>query len=157
MAQGELDKLQRSHIKVSLQTLGGYLDKDKFFARTELSFKFDLTNESDNPSPNIDHLYFYSSMLWTLHQDGKECSWTKSDIPGFPKRHFLSPPVQRLQRGAWAQLKFTAKKILATAFQGEELKESYKIVGRSMLRLVTSAGNFDHEFPINIEVDDIPF
>jgi hypothetical protein len=65
-----------------------------------------------------DHLYFYSSNAWTLHQDGRECSSTKSDIPGFPKRHFLSPPVQRLQRGAWAQLKFTANKVLATVFIG---------------------------------------
>jgi hypothetical protein len=156
-AQSELDKLHRSHIKVSMQTTSGSLIKDKFIARGELIFKFDLTNETDKPSPDIDHLYFYSSKPWTVYQDGKECSSTTSDIPGFPKRHFLSPPVQRLQRGAWAQLKFTAKKILATAYHGEQLKESYKIVGRSMLRLVTSAGNFDHEFPIDVDVDDIPF
>jgi hypothetical protein len=62
-----------------------------------------------------------------------------------------------LQPGAWAQVTFEAEKILALAHKGEELKDSYHISGRSVLRLVTSEGPFDYDLSIEVTVDDVPF
>jgi hypothetical protein len=54
-------------------------------------------------------------------------------------------------------VKFRARRTLAHAFKGEELKESYEIRGRSLLRVVTPEGNFDYEIPLDITVHDLPF
>jgi hypothetical protein len=62
-----------------------------------------------------------------------------------------------LQQGGWAQIKYTAKKTLAWAVKGEELKDSYHIAGKSILRLVTGAGHFDYEIPIDVTIDELPF
>jgi hypothetical protein len=156
-AQREIENVRRTHIKANPQRPFGELKRSKFLAEGEVHFKIDLVNDADKTSPEIEALYFYSSKSWTLYQDDKECPSTVSDIGGFEKRHFLTPPLRRLQRGAWAQVQFKSRKILATAFQGEELKDSYRVSGRSVLRLVTSDGNFDYEIPIDVSIDDIPF
>ena len=39
-------------------------------------------------------------------------------------------------KNSWAQLKFDAKKVLAWSFKGDQLKDSYRVTGRSVLRLV---------------------
>jgi hypothetical protein len=108
---------------------------------------------------DIQSLYFYSSKAWTVYQDDQECASTASDRPdgGLLKRHFLRPPLAQLQKGAWAQVKFNASRLLGTAFNGEELKDSYRIQARSLLRLVTSDGNFDYEIPVDVTVDEMPF
>jgi len=156
-AKGEIENIQKSHIKVKLQDLTGELEKTKFWANGKIQFKIDMVNVSQRPSAEIEAVYFYSTKGWTLSQDGKECSSTESDLPPFEKRHFLLSPVRRLQKAAWAQIKFAADKTLAYAFKGEELKDTYRITGRSVLRLVTSEGNFDYELPIDVTVDEFPF
>ena len=156
-AQSEIENVRRTHIKAVPQQPTGLMNRTKFSVDGEVSFKIDLINESDKTSPEIESLYFYSTKNWTLYQDEKECPSTASDIKGFHKRHFLAPPLRRLQRGAWAQVKFTSRKTLAWAIKGEELKDSYRVSGRSVLRLVTSDGNFDYEIPIDVMIDECPF
>ena len=87
----------------------------------------------------------------------KECPTTESDYPPYNHRYFLSHPVKRLQRAGWAQLRFTTSRCIATTFNGEELKDSYYIAGRSMLRLVMDKGTFDYDVPVKINVEEIPF
>lgn len=69
----------------------------------------------------------------------------------------MNCPATRLQRGAWAQLRFAARRCVAVAYRGEELKDSYWVAGHSMLRLVTDKDTFDYDVPVDIVVDDIPF
>ena len=66
-------------------------------------------------------------------------------------------PLQILQKGAWAQLKFHARGIAATAYKGEQLQDSYRVHGISALRIVTADGNFDYDIAIDVEVNEIPF
>jgi hypothetical protein len=54
-------------------------------------------------------------------------------------------------------VKFSAKRILAFASKGQELKDSYRVTGRSIIRLVTVEGNFDYEFPLDVTIDELPF
>ena len=158
-AKSQVETIRSSRIKISLKeaTGNGLLEKTKYFAQGSVDFKVDLHNETPNTSAEIDAIYFYSSKDWTLTQDGKECPSTDSDLPDFPARHFLTPPVRRLNKKSWAQLKFSARRILAFASKGQELKDSYRVAGRSIIRLVTVEGNFDYEFPLDVTIDDIPF
>lgn len=47
--------------------------------------------------------------------------------------------------------------MLAIAREGDELKDSYRVTGRSILRLVTSEGNYDYELSLDVLVDELPF
>ena len=87
----------------------------------------------------------------------QECPSTDSDISDFQSRHFLTPPLLKLHKNSWAQLKFEARKLLAIAREGDELKDSYRVTGRSILRLVTSEGNYDYELSLDVLVDELPF
>ena len=156
-AKNEIENIKKSRIKVVLKKADGELERAKFWADGHIDFSIDLLNETDRTSTDIEAIYFYSTKEWTLKQDGNECPSTDSDLPDFSLRHFLTPPVRKLNKGAWAQVRFKASKTLAWALKGEELKDSYKINGRSVLRLVTEQGNFDYELAIDVTVDDILF
>lgn len=156
-AKDQIDTIRSSRIRVTLKDATGLLEKSKFIAWGTVDFKVDLHNETPNTSAEIDAIYFYSNKGWTLRQDGKECPSTDSDLPDFPSRHFLTPPVRRLNKNSWAQVKFSAKRLLALAQKGEELKDSYRVTGKSLIRLVTVEGNFDYEFSLDVTIDDLPF
>jgi len=162
-ALGELEKQRKSHVKVTLQKLNGTgaLDVSKFFAKANIPFVIDLENTSGDRVVTINAIYFYSTAQWNLYQDEKECAFTDADrsfaARGFKRRHFLQPPIHVLQKDAWAQLKFTTRATLATAFKGEQFQNSYNVRGISALRIVTADGNFDYDMPIDVEVNDMPF
>jgi hypothetical protein len=157
-AKGEVQNIRGSHINVSLEETYGVLKKTDYSDFGEISMKIDLLNDSEEPSPELEALYFYSTAGWAVYQDGTECPSTASDLGDFKKRHFLTLPVRRLQKGAWAQIKIVTKKTLARKFLGDIRKDSYQVAGRTILRLVTSKGNFDYQLSINVEVsEDIPF
>ncbi len=156
-AKKEITNISSSKIKVVLKGAYGNLERTKYFANGTIEIKIDLLNETNKPSAEIEAVYFYSTLGWKLYQDGRECPSTDSDIKDFQSRHFLTPPVRKLHKNSWAQLKFDAKKILAYARSGDELKDSYRVTGRSVLRIVTSEGNFDYELSLDVVVDEIPF
>lgn len=156
-AKTYIETARNSQVKVSISDQSGNLEKTKYSAKGVIDFKIDLHNDTGSTSPEIEAMYFYSSNGWELKQDGKDCPSTCSDIPDFSKRHFISPPVRKLHKNTWAQLKFSATKYLALSRKGEVLKSSYRVTGRSVLRLVTQNGNFDYELSIDTECDEIPF
>jgi hypothetical protein len=161
-ARAELDKQRKSHVKVTAKLDGmGALQKSKYIAQADIPFTIDLENTSPDRAITIHAIYLYSTAQWKLYQDNKECGSTAADeqfaAQGFKHRHFLQPPLQILQKGAWAQLKFNARGTLATAFKGEQFQESYHVRGRSVMRIITADGNFDHDISIDVEVNDIPF
>jgi len=161
-ARSELEKQRTSHINVTPQPFFGLLTKTKYIATAEVTIKIDLENTSQDRAVNVQAMYFYSSERWTLYQEERECPSspvTELNLQqiGWDKRHFLQPPLTCLQKGSWAQLKFKARRTIATAFKGEALHDSYQVGGRSLLRLVTSDGNFDYEIAIDVTVDEVPF
>jgi nucleoside 2-deoxyribosyltransferase len=156
-AKSEIENIKKSRIKVTLKKSEGELEKEKYWTNGHIDFYIDLLNETEKTSTEIEAIYFYSTEGWTLKQDGKDCPSTDSDLTDFSKRHFLTPPVRKLYKGSWAQIKFRASKTLAYAFKGEEMKDSYKVQGRSILRLVTEQGNFDYGLSIDVNVSEFPF
>lgn len=153
----EIENVRSSRIKVSLKSAAADLEKTKYYAYAKIAFRIDLLNESGKASADIEACYFYCTKGWKLTQEERECASTESDIPGFSSRHFLKAPVSKLQKGQWAQLRFDAKKTVGSALNGEELKDSYKLSGKSILRLTTAEGNFDYELNIDTTAAEFPF
>lgn len=156
-AKSEIEGFRKTRIKVDVHGITSDLDRTEREAVVTLTFRFDLRNDADRPSPDIEAGYIYSGDGWTLSQNGSECPSTKSDLPVFKLQHFVTPPVKRLTKGGWAQFEVKSKRVMARAYLGDEIKDSYKITGRAVLRLATSEGNLDHEFIIDTEAIDMPF
>ncbi len=156
-AKAEVGNERKRHIKAILQPLRGELEKDRMKAVGHVDFKVDLSYESKKPSAEIYSAYFYSTEGWVIFQKEQMCASTNSDIPDFDKRHLLELPIRILNKDSWAQVKFRSTKTLARAWAGEEMKESYKLRGRSILRLITSEGNYDYELSIDVTVEEFPF
>lgn len=156
-AISELDNIRKSKIRVSIKNIFGDLERNRTFAKAKIKFQIDLHNDSNVPSAEIEAIYFYTGQRWTLYQGVNACSNTESDLPDFKNRHFLSTPVKRLLGSGWAQLQFRAERIVASAWKGNILKDSYPIKGSSILRLVTDKGMFDYEVLIDVEAADLPF
>lgn len=157
-AESEIANIRNSSIRVDLKTTDGYLEKSDSIAKAQIDFRIDMFNDSYEASPNITAIYLYSANNdWNITQNGVACPSTESDVNPFKRRYFLQSPVQRLQSQSWAQLQFSGSRILAYAWSGDEIKDSYTISGKSLLRFVTAAGTFDYELSMNIDVDDLPF
>jgi hypothetical protein len=135
-AKKEIQNSRSSRIKVTLQDSVGNIERNQFETTDEgvATLVIDLVYEFDRVSPDIEGIYFYTTGAWTVLQGGKECPSTAADIPGFKRRHFLAPPVPRLQKGAWAQIQFEVRKILAHTWNGDVLADEYRVGGHSMLR-----------------------
>jgi hypothetical protein len=156
-AKAEIEGFRKTRIKIEVQSIWADLEKTKHEAKAVLRFKIDLRNEAERSSPEIEAIYLYSGTGWSFVQDGKDCPSRKSDIPNFKLQHFITPSVKRLTKGAWARLEFRGSRVMANVFRGDELKDSYKINGRCVLRLATSEGNIDHEFLVEAEAEEVPF
>ena len=156
-ARNEIENIRRSRIRVQVKEISGDLERTDWFATAKITFRIDLHNDSDLPSAEIESIYFYTGREWEIRQDEKGSPSTESDMPQYKWRHFLTCPVKRLQRTGWAQLRFEARRIVASKLRGGTLQESYQVTGRSMLRLVTDSGMFDYEISIDTVADEIPF
>lgn len=156
-AKKEIEDIRASHIQVDLKKSTGFLKLSEYSAEGSIDFEINLRNNSKKPSAEIDAIYFYSTKDWSLVQDGKKCPSTESDIDNYTISHFITPPVRKLQKNSWAQVKFKTEKVLAHAYKGDELKKSYHVHGTAILRLITSAGNFDYDIVIDTICDEIPF
>jgi hypothetical protein len=156
-AKQQVQTLRSSGIKVKISEPYGSVEKTRFAAYVDVSFKIDLHNEGASISPEIDSVYFYTGKGWTLTQDGRECPRTSSDLTQFAERHFLTAPVRRLSRNGWAQLKFSARRLVATTLKGDRLQDSYRISGTTVTRIVTPEGTFDYPATLEVEAEEIPF
>ena len=148
---------RQSAISVDLVRTDGLLQKTKYVATGEVDLYFDFSNKTGAASPEIEAIYFHTGKGWKFEQNGQPCSSTKSDVGDYPLKHFVQVPIKRLSAGGWAQIKLSGKKTVATAFKGEVLLDSYRMVGRAQMRIITSDGAFDYPLNIDVEVTEFPF
>lgn len=157
-ARSQVEDVRNSRIQVKLRKLSGNLEIDHLFTKAEVSFKIDMYNESSSPSSEIEAIYLYSQKDWTVKQDGKECPSTDSDLLDFKFRSFITPPIKRLHKKSWAQLQFKSSKYVSEKeLDKGEFWSVHRVVGKSVLRLVTAEGDYDHDLPIDVECSDVPF
>lgn len=157
-AKQEVRNIKEAHININVKSITATLESTKYWRDAIIDFRVDLKNGSDKPSPEIENAFIYTGKRIDIFQNEKECPSNTSDLEPYLKQHFLNFPVRRLLKGQWARLEFRAKRRLASAFSGDELKDEYKIEGHTTLRLITAEGNFDYKFNVNVDVnDEIPF
>jgi hypothetical protein len=153
----EIEARLRGIFEVNVKPLSGQLIKTAWSATADINIDIDLQFTSAGKSPEIEAIYLHTGPKWKYLQDGNSCASQKSAIADYSEMHFIRSPVTRLSSGAWAPLKLNGSKILATSFGGKELKDSYKLAGRTLLEIVTSSGNFRKELNFEVEVDELPF
>jgi hypothetical protein len=113
-------------------------------------------NKTNTPSPEMEAIYLYTGDGWSYKQVRQECHSTASAVQNYSLRHFLKPPVRRLQGGSWAQVKIIGKKILAIVPRDKQ-KEKYRISGHLLVKIATGDGTFEYPINADIELDEIPF
>ncbi len=144
-------------ISVTTKPPVGDLTTSKHTAVATITFAFDLHNKTNRVSPEISAIYLYTGNQWKIMQDTKECPYSDSDEKPFKYRYFITPPIPKIGKNGWTQVKVKASRTIAKAWEGDEIKNEYNIGGRGILRLETADGNYDHEFDFNLEVQEIPF
>lgn len=144
-------------VSVALAKIYGDLTRTKFSATAEIQIYMDFHNRTASVSPNIEAIYFYTGKGGSYTQDGQECPQTSGDVEDYPLRHLIRPPVPRLARDGWAQVKLVGKKVLGYTWDGKELEDSYKLSGRALIRVVTVRDTYDYPLNLDVEVSEIPF
>lgn len=152
----ELENRKKNPFKITLKT-DGTLNNTTENSEVILDLKIDIENISKSTIKNISAIYFYSQKSWTITQDGNKLPTTKSDIKGFNHRYFLKPPVDTLLKGGWTQTELKCQFIIASKWRGDEIKESYNIGGKLLMKINTDKETFDFELIINQVVDELPF
>ena len=155
--KSEVSKKKTEAISVQLKSINGRLVTSSWAAAAHVEIVLDIHNRTEKRTPEIEAMYFYTGPGWTYEQSGEECGSTISDLEYYKLRHFIRSPVARLSPGAWAQVKITGRKHLASKFDGDELQESYRLAGRSLLEIATSEGSFREHIDLDVTVDEIPF
>lgn len=156
-AKSEAQGREENKISVKTKAPTGDLSTSKHTAEATVTFTFDLHNKTNRVSPEISAIYLYTGKSWKIIHDSKECPHSEADIEPFKYRYFISPPVPKIGRNGWAQVKLKASRTIAKAWEGDAIKDEYNVGGRGILRLETSDGNYDHEFDFNLELQEIPF
>ncbi|MGJ0534443.1 hypothetical protein [Methylocystis sp.] len=144
-------------VVVHLDDIDGYLEKTKFRAEAKISIKLDIRNNTNISSPNIDAIYFYTGGGWKFKQDGHDCAATKAEFEGYSLRHMLKVPLSRVPKGGWAQIKLEGEKTMAATWEGRELKDSYKLTGKALVRVMTENDTYDYPLNLDLEVSEFPF
>jgi hypothetical protein len=157
-AKTQVIAIRKSRLRIENHEPTGSLTKGDYIVRGDLYFTFDIHNDSDAASAEIEAVYFYSGDKWTIYNGMVECPKTASDVIPFSTRHFVDAPVTKLPAKGWAQIKLKSSGTLAWKRKGEALADEYDIRGQVLLRVVTSKGPVDHQFSISVKLgDDIPF
>lgn len=144
-------------VDIELTNKYGHLSITKFNATAEIDLKFDFHNRSGKASPEIEQIYVYTGDGWRFKSNGRSCPSTISDISDYKKRHLVEPPVRRLQKSAWAQMRLECQKIVASSIRGDEIKDSYRLTGSLLIRMITSDGAMDYPFILDVLAEDVPF
>ena len=156
-AKNQKKSEEESSISVVTKPPIGILNTTNHTAEANITFTFDLHNKTNNISPEISAIYLYTGKEWKILQDSKECPHSDADIKPFKYRYFITPPVAKIGRNGWAQVKVKASRFIAKAWAGDEIKEEYNIAGRGILRIEMADRNFDHEFDFSLDIAEIPF
>ncbi|OOE57248.1 hypothetical protein BZG13_11730 [Salinivibrio sp. ML323] len=156
-AKAESEARTSSKIQVDVKPPTGYLSNTEHLSEAIINFTIDLHNKTNKYSPEISATYLYAGNDWRITQEGKDCPFSEADIKPFKRRYLITPPASKLGAGGWSQIRLQAKRVIARAWNGDEIPDSTNIGGRGIIRLETTDGNYDHEFDFNLELSDIPF
>lgn len=144
-------------ISVNLVKTDGLLLKSEYYVTARIDLYFDFHNYTDLSSPTIEAIYFYTGKGWKYKQDGQDCAQTEADVKGYSLRHMIRPPVSRLVKAGWAQVKIVGEKVLEFKWDVKEFKDSYPMAGRVLIKIVTEWDSYEYPLSIDTEIVEFPF
>lgn len=155
-AKEELSKLRNNPFEVDLKA-DGNLNTTNETAEAEIEFTLDIENKTNKTSPEIHSIYLHLNQEWTLKQDGKKAPYKKSDIKPFNYRYQVQPSMDKIPKKGWCQVKLSAYKLLATTWEGDEIKDSYTLKGNILVEVVTELETYSKTIPLSTYIDILPF
>lgn len=155
-AKKEIEQHKNIPIQIELKAVG-LLNSSEEFAEADLDFKIDIENTSDKISTEIQGIYLHSTKEWNISQAGKKVPNRKSEIKPFSFKYQISIENPKIPKKGWSQLNLNLKRILAYAYDGDVIRESYSIKGDLLLEIATDKGKITKKLPLNIYIDNLPF
>ncbi|MFY1846257.1 hypothetical protein [Achromobacter dolens] len=156
-ATREVSTAKTSGLTVKCKPQSGDLKLAKYYAQGTTRLVIDIHNTADQAFGEIESVNLYVGDGWSFSQNGQEASKTDSDDPRFKVRHAFVPQMRRINPKGLTQLTAVGTKILAWATGETPLKDSYKMSGRIMVRIVTATRSYDFESTLEVDFNDIPF
>jgi nucleoside 2-deoxyribosyltransferase len=153
----QIEENKTKKLLVNIKSTVGFLTKTSYAARGKVDIEIDIQNVSGEKIREIEAIYLHTGKLWDFSQDQNKCSKSKSSLDDYALRHFIKPATPSLSPNTWAPISITGKKTLATAYDGEVLKDSYHLVGHVTLEIVTDSGSYRERLDLDVEVDELPF
>ncbi|CAI9677522.1 hypothetical protein [Elizabethkingia anophelis] len=155
-AKNEIEQNKNIPIEIELKT-NGILNASEEYAEAELNFKIDIENVSDKISTEVQGIYLHSTKEWNIAQEGKKLPNKKSDIKPFSYKYQLNIENPKLPKKGWTQLNLNLKRLLAYAYDGDIIRDSYTIKGELLLEIATDKGTYTKKLPLNLFIDNLPF
>jgi len=153
--KSEAHRQKEQPLTVTLpKTLSGLLVTEDWRDKGTIELRFDIRNNSKKRSPEIEHIYIYTSGKWTLTAEGQECI-TMND--GEKIKHFVKSPTKILSPGGWVPLVIHGERKLWSKFSGEARKSIYVTSGSLTIELQTSEGIVKETFSVSATFDEVPF
>lgn len=135
----------------------GNLEVTKEYAKANIDFKFDIENKFNKVSPEIQAIYLHSARPWEIYQNSKKVPSKKSELKELNYKYQLIPDISKIPKKRWTQIEINASRIMARAWKGEEIRNTYNIEGNVFIELATSKGTFTENLPIKVTIDNLPF
>ncbi|WP_156447524.1 nucleoside 2-deoxyribosyltransferase [Blastomonas sp. CCH1-A6] len=155
--KSEISRKQKQPLSIELNSSYGELFKNEYTARSEIDLVFDIHNKSSNKAVEIEAMYLHTHKNWTFQQQDRKCDSAKVEGDEDKVRHLITPPLQRMPKGSWAQIKVKGIKNVWTRSSGTEVKDKYVHSGRVAFELFTSQGNFQEFIELSVESTELPF
>lgn len=152
----EIEKRKKSPFAWELKAVGD-LEKTEEYAEATLNFTLEVENKTSRVSPEIQAVYLHSVQKWEIKQKGNKIPNKKSELRPYAYKYHLITDISKIPSKGWTQIEFSASRILALAFDGDELRDSYFIQGTLFFEIMTDKGNFSEKMPLSVTVDSLPF
>ena len=155
-AKQEIESQKHNLFILELKS-NGNLEVTEDYAQAHIDFTIEIENKSNRVSPEIHGIYIHSAKKWTIKQNGKNVANKKSDLRSYSHKYSLNSNSAKIPKKGFTQLEISTSRILAYAYEDEEIKDNYTIQGNLFIEIVTDKGSFTNKFPLSIYMDTLPF
>ncbi|MEB0058298.1 hypothetical protein [Variovorax sp. LG9.2] len=146
-----------SGLSVKCSPAPGDLKLTRWTADATVRLVIDIHNTLDQAFGEIESINLYTGNGWEFSQSGNTSPKTASDNALFAERHSFVSPMRRINPKGWCQLTVVGRKTLAITYGVAELKNTYTVQGKIMIRVVTADRSYDFASNITVEVNDLAF
>lgn len=147
-AKEELIRIRNIPFEIEFKAIGNLTTTEEY-AEAEVEFTLDIENKTNKTSTEIHSIYVHLTKEWTIKQENRKIPYKKSEIKPFNYRYQVHPPMDKIPKKDWCQIKLTATRMIASAWDGDTIKSNYTLTGNIMIEIVTESGTYNQIFPLS--------